>query len=73
MEKLDNNILAAPNLSFYPTDYANITFEVSPSIASNGNENLTLKFVSNKIVFGVYPNSNSSLGGLFNESSVAQW
>lgn len=73
MEKLDNNILAAPNLSFYPTDYANITFEVSPSIASNGNENLTLKFVSNKIVFGVYPNSNSSLGGPFNESSVAQW
>ena len=73
IDSLDKNNLAAPNLSFYPTDYANITFEVFPSVASNGNENLTLKFISNKIVFGVYPNSNSSLGGLFNESAVAQW
>lgn len=63
----------APNSSFYQTDYANVTFEVTPTTTANGGTNLSVKFISNKIIFGVFPNSNSTLGGLFKLSGEAKW
>ncbi|MDP8013009.1 MAG: hypothetical protein RAK22_02815, partial [Nanoarchaeota archaeon] len=51
-----------PDLLYYQTGYTNVTFEVNKI-----GDNYQLSFISNKIVFGVYPNNNNEIGGTYTQ------
>ena len=52
------------NLSYYETDYANVTLEFTKT-TSNGVTNYNLENVFNNLVFGVYPNNPNLFGGTY--------
>jgi hypothetical protein len=56
------NDVGNTNLSYYPTDYTNVTFNISRT-TSSGSVVFNINLLSNNLVFGVYPNNYNSLGG----------
>lgn len=58
------NDIGNTNLSYYPTDYTNVTFNVHRAV-SGGKTVFSIGIASNNLVFGVYPNSYNSLGGTY--------
>ncbi|MCL4399246.1 hypothetical protein M1293_01920 [Candidatus Parvarchaeota archaeon] len=66
---------ATDNLSFYPTDYANVTFLVTkiPSFSLRLHRIVTsigLTFLSDNLLFGIYPNNYNSQGGQFVNATI---
>ncbi len=52
------------NLSYYETDYANVTLSLTKIYT--GNETYyNISSISDNLVFGVYPNNNNSFGGTY--------
>jgi hypothetical protein len=55
--------IAPPNYTFYQASYANVTFNVNKYTYSGGNPRyagmqvLNITFLSNRMIFGVYPNA----------------
>lgn len=52
------------NLSYYETDYANVTLQLTKT-TRNGVIYYDINKVYNNLVFGVYPNNPNSLGGTY--------
>ncbi len=58
-------------LSYYPTDYANVTFTVVKTIAADGVSDFNITSVSDSLLFGIYPNNYNSLGGTYVSNSLS--
>lgn len=64
------NDIGNNNLSYYPTDYANVTFTVIRT-TDNGVVNFNITGATDSLVFGVYPNNYNSLGGTYVQNPSA--
>ncbi len=59
-----NGLYGPSNLSFYQTDYTNVTLNIVKT-QQNGGNYYNIVSANSNLVFGVYPNSDNTFGGTY--------